>query len=130
MRSSPLYFVTFLNQRMCWKQLFNAHDWVIQLKHFTKIVAVNYFLRIPVDTGRKLNVNKTFRKRPGRLLNVLCTFSLRPVSTGMLHLICLIGFWISLWQQLLTQIQQKCMHLHIWFYQTLVALVFMTRGLK
>ena len=36
----------------------------------------------PVDTGRKLNVHKTFRKRPGRLLNVLCTFNLRPVSTG------------------------------------------------
>ena len=37
----------------------------------------------PVDTGRKLNVHKTFRRRPGRLLNVLCTFNLRPVSTGL-----------------------------------------------
>ena len=37
----------------------------------------------PVDTGRKLNVHKTFKRRPGRLLNVLCTFNLRPVSTGM-----------------------------------------------
>ena len=36
----------------------------------------------PVDTGRKLNVHKTFRICPGRLLNVLCTFSLRSVSTG------------------------------------------------
>ena len=36
----------------------------------------------PVDTGRKLNVQKTFRRRPGRLLNVLCTFNLHPVSTG------------------------------------------------
>ena len=36
---------------------------------------------IPVDTGRKLNVNKTFRRHSGRLLNVLCTFNLRPVST-------------------------------------------------
>ena len=36
----------------------------------------------PVDTGRKLNVHKTFRRRPGRLLNVLYTFNLRPVSTG------------------------------------------------
>ena len=36
----------------------------------------------PVDTGRKLNVHKTFRRRPGRLLNVLCTFNLCPVSTG------------------------------------------------
>ena len=36
----------------------------------------------PIDTGRKLNVHKTFRRRPERLLNVLCTFNLRPVSTG------------------------------------------------
>ena len=36
----------------------------------------------PVDTGRRLNVHKTFRRRPGRLLNVLRTFNLRPVSTG------------------------------------------------
>ena len=36
----------------------------------------------PVDTGRKLNVHKTFRRRPGFLLNVLCTFNLRSVSTG------------------------------------------------
>ena len=35
----------------------------------------------PIDTGRKLNVHKTFRRRPGCLLNVLCTFNLRPVST-------------------------------------------------
>ena len=38
---------------------------------------------ISVYTGRKLNVHKTFRRRPGRLLNVLCTFNLRPVSTGI-----------------------------------------------
>ena len=36
----------------------------------------------PAHTGRKLNVHKAFRRRPGRLLNVLCTFNLRPVSTG------------------------------------------------
>ena len=39
---------------------------------------------VPIDTGRKLNVHKTFRRRPGRLLNVLCTFNLRPVSTGVI----------------------------------------------
>ena len=39
-------------------------------------------LENPVDTGRKLNVHKTFRRRPGRLLNVLCTFNLRPVPIG------------------------------------------------
>ena len=31
----------------------------------------------PVDIGSKLNVHKTFRRRPGRPLNVLCTFNLR-----------------------------------------------------
>ena len=38
--------------------------------------------RHPVDTGCKLNVHKTFWRRPERLLNVLCTFKLRPVSAG------------------------------------------------
>ena len=36
----------------------------------------------PLDTGCKLNVHKTFRGRPGRLLNVLCTFNLHPVFRG------------------------------------------------
>ena len=44
----------------------------------TNFVNGNY----PVDTEYKLNVHKTFRRRPERLLNVLCTFNLRPVSTG------------------------------------------------
>ena len=36
----------------------------------------------PLHKGRKLNVHKTFRRRHGRLLNVLCTFNLRSVSMG------------------------------------------------
>ena len=40
-------------------------------------------LKIPVDIGRKLNVSKTFRISPERLLNVLYTFNLRPVSSGI-----------------------------------------------
>ena len=39
----------------------------------------------PVGTGLKLNVHKTFRRHPGRLLNVLCMFNLRPVPTGGRH---------------------------------------------
>ena len=35
----------------------------------------------PVDTGHKVNVHKTFRRCPGRHLNVLCTLNSRPVST-------------------------------------------------
>ena len=36
----------------------------------------------PLDTRRKLNEHKLFSRRPGRLLNILCTFNLRPVSRG------------------------------------------------
>ena len=39
----------------------------------------------PLDTGRKFNVYKTFRRRPGRLLSVSCTFILHPVSRGFIH---------------------------------------------
>ena len=35
-----------------------------------------------VDTALKLSVHKTFRRRPGRFRNVLCTFNFRPASTG------------------------------------------------
>ena len=36
----------------------------------------------PLDTGRKLNVQKAFTRRPGHLQNALCTFSLRLCSEG------------------------------------------------
>ena len=50
---------------------------------FTLVFHAGFFVgRVPVDTERKFNVHKTFRKRPGRLLNVLCAFNLRPVSAG------------------------------------------------
>ena len=35
-----------------------------------------------LDTGCKLNVNKTFRRRPGSFLKVLYTFNLRSVHRG------------------------------------------------
>ena len=38
-----------------------------------------FWSAFPIETGRKLNVHKTFRRS---LLNVLCTFNSRPVSTG------------------------------------------------
>ena len=52
------------------------------IKTFKTPCRLEDFSIFPVDAGRKLNVHKTFRRRPGRLLNVLCTFNLRPVSTG------------------------------------------------
>ena len=36
----------------------------------------------PMDTDPKLKVHKTFSRRSSRLLNVLCTFNIRPVSRG------------------------------------------------
>ena len=56
----------------------NLHDFM-QLENYTKY-SLDCF---PLDTGRKLNVHKTFRRCQGRLLNVLCTFNLRPVSRGL-----------------------------------------------
>ena len=41
-----------------------------------------YAFTDPLDTGRKLNVHKTFRRRPGHLLNVFCMFNIRSVSRG------------------------------------------------
>ena len=46
---------------------------------FLIVFAVSISYINPADTGRKLNVHKTFTKR---LLNVLCAFNLRLLSTG------------------------------------------------
>ena len=55
---------------------------VAELKCFLRTL-----LTSPVDTGRKLNVHKTFKRRPERLLNILYAFNLRPVATGSLLLV-------------------------------------------
>ena len=34
-----------------------------------------------LDTGRKLNLHETFRRRPGHILNVFYTFNVCPVSS-------------------------------------------------
>ena len=42
----------------------------------------------PLYSGCKLNVQKTFRRRPAHLLNVFCTSVLHAVSTGQIsHII-------------------------------------------
>ena len=43
-------------------------------------------MRYQVETGRKLNVHKTFRRRPRRLLNALCMLKLRLCLRGRFHL--------------------------------------------
>ena len=52
---------------------------------FWKKIRINYHL----DTERKWNILKTFKRRPGRFLNVLCTFNLHSVSMGWL----VFNFW-------------------------------------
>ena len=54
-------------------------EWMLLPKNFNWLW--KYLTR---RTGRKLNVHKTFRRCPRHLLTVLCTFSLRHVSTGKL----------------------------------------------
>ena len=38
-----------------------------------------------MDTGLKLDIYETFRRRHGRLLNASCTLNLRPVTTENYH---------------------------------------------
>ena len=56
---------------------------ITELLFLFSIISPWHYNVFPVDKGRKLNVHKRFRRRPGRLLNVLCTFNLRPVCTGL-----------------------------------------------
>ena len=48
------------------------------------VLYTTIFSNVPLDTGRKLNVRKMFRRPPGHLWNLLCTFNLRPMSRGLL----------------------------------------------
>ena len=41
---------------------------------------LSFFTIMFMYRGRKLNVQKTFRRCPGRVLHISCTFNLRPVS--------------------------------------------------
>ena len=55
-----------------------------QQQKYVQVITHEYYKRpFPVNTGRKLNEHKSFRRRPGRLLNDLCTFNLCPVSMGL-----------------------------------------------
>ena len=84
----------YFKSNQCFSKLFSVLSFLPKLfasnrSFWSYIWKREYYLegnsikkRYPVDTGRKLNVHKTFGRRPGRLLNVLCTFNLRPVSMG------------------------------------------------
>ena len=73
---------TFVNQEICSIIFGIIFYFQITFDYFFSCLATHKWLN-PVDTGRKLNVHKTFRRRPGRPLNVLCTFNVRTVSTRM-----------------------------------------------
>ena len=62
---------------------YDMHDLYLEQNKDSISIRSNFMRNFPVDTRRKLNVSKTFRRRPGCLLNALCTFNLRPVSTGL-----------------------------------------------
>ena len=67
------------------------------------------------DTGRKLSIYKAYRIRPGRLLNILCTFNLRSVSTE-----CICGqlfFSVILLTLMLTEV---FIHFHLLLSESLV----------
>ena len=63
-----------------------THDFFVCEAIFLILFSASIFFTKPLDRGRKLNVHKTFRRHPGRLLNVrnvLCTFDLlSAVSRG------------------------------------------------
>ena len=66
-------------------------------RDFRNLRDKSYATWFPVDTGRELKIHKTFRGRPGRLLNVLCTFTLRPVSAGF-------ELSLSIWRKLIHEL--------------------------
>ena len=60
--------------RVCYEELLDDFNYTYRKG--------NSFDDAPLDTGRQSNLHIIFRGRPGRLLNVLCTFNLCPVSRG------------------------------------------------
>ena len=78
------HFISLYERRDS-EKVHNKHVLLGMQLYVTSSVILKTTEPIPVDTGRKLNVHKMFRRLPGRLLNVLCTFNLlRPVSTRMM----------------------------------------------
>ena len=83
------YFICF-SLRTCSKGLFDVLT--TKMPIFVLFVSTgvlfdgvfSLLVSFPLDTGRKLNVHKTFRRGPGRFLNALCTLNLRSVSRGLM----------------------------------------------
>ena len=67
----------------------NGRDWVQTPLNIYESIKGNSILELksnkqthdsPLETGRKVNVHNTSKRRLQRLLNVTCKFNLRPVS--------------------------------------------------
>ena len=63
---------------------FNQYSYIHNIWYLLLIISNIWMTDYLLDTRHKLNVHKTFRRRPGHLLNVLCTFNLCLVSRGQL----------------------------------------------
>ena len=83
----------------------NKKIFTVTLNRFRTSFWCFYYWLCTVDTRRKLNVHKTFRRRLGRLLNVLCTFNLRPMSTG----------WVSKYWSGISAKISKCLSIYFHF---------------
>ena len=65
----------------------NAHSWLLPdsqviIIRFQLFGDKNMFW-YPLDTVHKLNGHQAFRRLPEEILNVFCTFDVRPVSRGL-----------------------------------------------
>ena len=74
---SEVPYLKFTDLQTVALRIFKAPKVASMVESFSSEAGAN-----PAVTGRKFNVRKMFRRRPGRPMNVLCTFNLRPVSTG------------------------------------------------
>ena len=68
------FFMFVLLAQGCWDRYRKQFTWLSKID----------VTPCPLNTGIS-NVHKTFRKRPGCLVNIFCTFILHPVPRGMVH---------------------------------------------
>ena len=89
-------------------------------------------VRTNMDTGRKFNVHKTFRRYPGRLLNVLCTFNLRPVSTrSFLTIYVILPYcWLFIVNLMLSNFDDLLQCMCMFFISGILSFVYLSSFLK
>ena len=90
--------------------IFRNHDWGLLLKNVPGEGQLECNFTVPIVRGRKLNVHKTFRRH---LLKVLCTFKIRPVSTGIKRKVMKnISKILQLSKQVTMSLQKSCTLTH------------------